>query len=180
MAKYIDNKKMYAVMQDYSRRVKEAEDSGDDKPIIPNYIGECFMLIANRLATKPNFSNYTYRDEMISDGIENCIMAVDNFDCDKTDNPFAYFTKIIWYAFLRRIEKEKKQTYIKYKSFQEFNNLGMLTNTNESGDDTSYSINVDDEYMHNLIETFEEKNFKKKKKTEEKKNKGVEAFYDDK
>lgn len=179
MANYINNKKMYSVIKEYSKKVKDAEDSGEEKPQIPNYLGECFIQIANRLSRRPNFFNYTYKEEMISDGIENCIMAIDNFDCEKTNNPFAYFTQVIWYAFLRRIEKEKKQTYVKYKSFQEMNTLGLLTDTNDSDSDASYTVNVDDEYMYNLIETFEKKKKSTKKKTTAKKKKGVEVFYDE-
>lgn len=91
---------------------------GIDKPVITNYIGECIFLICNNLAKKPNFVGYTYKDEFISDGIIDCISAVDNFDPDKTNNPFAYFTQIAWNAFVRRIHKERKQAYIKFKNFE--------------------------------------------------------------
>ena len=83
-----------------------------------NYIGECILKIANNLSHKPNFSNYTYKDDMILDGIENCILYIHNFDPEKSNNPFAYFTQIIFYAFLRRIGKEKKQAYVKNKLIQ--------------------------------------------------------------
>ena len=115
---YVDNKKLYAEMQDYLNSVKEAEEAGDDKPRIPEYIGECLLKISNRLSTRPNFINYTYRDEMISDGIENCVNYIGNFNPEKSTNPFAYFTQIIYYAFLRRIQREKKQLYIKHKSLE--------------------------------------------------------------
>ena len=82
-------------------------------PPVTNYIGECFLKIATHLSYRPNFINYTYRDEMISDGIENCLQYVKNFNPEKSSNPFAYFTQIIYYAFLRRIQKEKKQTHVK-------------------------------------------------------------------
>lgn len=171
---YINNKKMYEALCEYNKKVKEAEDQNLEKPRIPNYLGECFLMIAKRLATRPNFSNYTYIEEMILDGIENCIMVIDNFDCEKYNNPFAYFTQIIWYAFLRRIEKEKKQTYIKYKSFQELNAIGDLVNSQDSDVEVTYTINVNDEYMNTLIETFEKTAIKKKKK----KKKGLEKFID--
>ena len=115
---YVDNKKLYAEMVEYLGSVKEAEESGDDKPRIPEYIGECLLKISTRLSTKPNFINYTYRDEMISDGIENCVNYIGNFNPEKSTNPFAYFTQIIYYAFLRRIQREKKQLYIKHKSLE--------------------------------------------------------------
>jgi hypothetical protein len=104
---YVDNKKLFAEMKQYLDGVKEAEESGADKPRIPEYIGECLLKISTRLSTKPNFINYTYRDEMISDGIENCINYIGNFNPEKSDNPFAYFTQIIYYAFLRRIQRER-------------------------------------------------------------------------
>lgn len=164
---------MYKALCEYNAKIKEAEAQDLEKPRIPNYLGECFLMIANRLATRPNFSNYTYIEEMILDGVENCIMVIDNFDCEKYSNPFAYFTQIIWYAFLRRIEKEKKQTYIKYKSFQELNAIGDLVNSQDSEVELTYTINVNDDYMNTLIESFEKNKEKKKKKT---KKKGLENF----
>ena len=102
-------------MIEWNNRCKEAKEKGKKPPPITNYIGDCFLKIANRLSYRPNFINYTYREEMISDGIENCLQYVHNFNPEKSDNPFAYFTQIIYYAFLRRIQKEKKQLEIKTK-----------------------------------------------------------------
>lgn len=107
-------------MQDYIEKYNYAKLNNTPAPRVPDYVGQCLLLIATRLASKPNFSGYTYKDEMISDGIENCLMYIHNFDPNKTNNPFAYFTQIIKFAFLRRIEKEKKQQYIKLKKI---NNL---------------------------------------------------------
>ncbi len=87
----------------------------DGKPQIPRYIGECFLKIANHLSYKPNFVNYMFREDMISDGIENCVQYIHNFEPEKSNNPFAYFTQIIYYAFLRRIQKEKRQLEVKNK-----------------------------------------------------------------
>ena len=87
----------------------------EGKPLIPNYLGECFLKIATHLSFKPNFVNYMFREDMISDGIENCVQYINNFDPEKSRNPFAYFTQIVHYAFLRRIQKEKKQLDIKTK-----------------------------------------------------------------
>ena len=117
-AHYVDNKKFFAAMVEYKKEVDEADKQGKPRPQIPNYIGECFMQIAQHLSWKPNFIRYTYRDDMVSDGIENCIKYIDNFDPEKTNNPFAYFTQIIFYAFLRRIQREKTQLYVKYKSME--------------------------------------------------------------
>jgi len=111
---YINNQDFLKALVDYKTQCVEAEMTNKPKPKIPNYIGECWMKIAEGLSHKPNFINYTYRDEMVSDGIENCLMYFENFDPSKSNNPFAYFTQIIYFAFLRRIQKEKKQLYVKY------------------------------------------------------------------
>lgn len=112
---YVDNQKFLAEIVKYKKLCLEAEESGEDKPRISNYLGECILKIARKLANRPNFINYSYKDDMILDGIENCIQYFDNFDPEKSKNAFSYFTSIIWYAFLRRIDKEKKQSYIKGK-----------------------------------------------------------------
>ena len=112
---YVNNKEfLYAIVQ-YKADVKSAEEAGDPKPRITNYLGECFVKIATHLSYKPNFVNYMFREDMISDGIENCVQYIHNFNPEKSTNPFAYFTQIIHYAFLRRIQKEKKQMEIREK-----------------------------------------------------------------
>ena len=133
-AHYVDNKHLYAVMIEFKKSVDEAEQSGDTKPQIPDYVGRCLLQIANRLATKPNFANYTFKDDMISDGIENCLQYLDNFNPKKTNNPFAYFTQIIYYAFVRRIQKEKKQTTIKHRMIQNANYDDMTLQPGEDRD----------------------------------------------
>ena len=117
---YINNADFLKALVDYKELCDTAEKEKKPEPPIPNYIGECFLKIAEHLSRKPNFISYTYRDEMISDGIENCLMYFKNFDPIKSKNPFAYFTQIIYYAFLRRIMKEKKQLYVKYKATEQF------------------------------------------------------------
>jgi hypothetical protein len=112
---YLDNKKMYTALVVYKTACEDARAEGKEIPRIPPYIGECFYLIAHRLGTRGNFSGYTFLEEMIFDALENSVAAVHSFDPDKGSNPLAYFTQIMWYAFLRRIAKEKKQLYIKYK-----------------------------------------------------------------
>ena len=119
MAHYVNNADFLAALIEHKNKVKEAEEAGLPKPVIPNYVGDCILKIANHLAYKPNFINYSYRDDMVLDGIENCIQYLDNFNPDKSSNPFAYFTQIIYYAFLRRITKEKKQAYIKGRLIQD-------------------------------------------------------------
>ena len=113
-------------MSAWKSKVIEAEDTGEKRPPVNEYIGKCFLDIAQHLAQKPNFTNYPYKDEMISDAIENCLLYAHNFNPDKSKNPFSYFTQITYYAFLRRIEKEKKQQYIKYK-ITEMNDDGTLS-----------------------------------------------------
>jgi len=123
---YIDNSKFFEEMSAWKIEVIEAEDTGEKRPPVNEYIGKCFIDIAQHLAQKPNFTNYPYKDEMISDAIENCLLYAHNFNPEKSKNPFSYFTQITYYAFLRRIEKEKKQQYIKYK-ITEMNDDGTLS-----------------------------------------------------
>ena len=106
---YVNNADFLTALLEYKEKCAQANTKGKDDPQIPNYIGECFLKIANHLSRKPNFSSYSFRDEMVSDGIENCLMYFRNFDDTKSKNPFAYFTQIIYFAFLRRI-KQKEQT----------------------------------------------------------------------
>ncbi|MFZ9740306.1 MAG: sigma factor [Candidatus Nanopelagicaceae bacterium] len=112
---YVNNKDFLEALIEYKKELKESEERGDPKPRINNYIGECFLKIATHLSFKPNFVNYIFKDDMISDGIENCIQYIHNFNPEKSTNPFAYFTQIIHYAFLRRIQREKRQLEIKNK-----------------------------------------------------------------
>jgi hypothetical protein len=112
---YVNNKEFLAALIKYREQLILAEQRGESKPQIPRYIGECFLKIANHLSFKPNFVNYMFKEDMISDGIENCVQYIHNFNPEKSQNPFAYFTQIIHYAFLRRIQKEKKQLEIKNK-----------------------------------------------------------------
>ena len=112
---YVNNKEFLEAITVYRNAVIKAREAEDPRPRVPNYIGECFLKIATHLSYKPNFVNYMFREDMICDGIENCLQYIDNFDPEKSKNPFAYFTQIIYYAFLRRIQKEKKQMEIKTK-----------------------------------------------------------------
>ena len=112
---YVNNKEFLQAIVERKTLIKEAESVGEPPPQISNYLGECILKIANHLSYRPNFINYTYREEMISDGIENSLQYIDRFDPAKSSNPFAYFTQIIYYAFLRRIQKEKRQLEIKNK-----------------------------------------------------------------
>jgi len=174
---YVDNKQLYAVMVEFREKVHAAKADGTPRPQIPNYVGECILLIAKRLCTKPNFINYSYKDEMISDGIENCISYIDNFDPSKSNNPFAYFTQIIYFAFLRRILKEKKQIYIKHKTMENSMLMNELVQQGEF-DEGHHSglIDLDNENMFDFIKSFED-GIAAKKKVRVKK--GIENFMAD-
>lgn len=175
---YIDNKNFYEAIKKYRETVKEAQLAEKQKPILPNYLGECILLIANRLATKPNFINYSYKDEMIADGIENCIMYIDNFDPEKSTNPFAYFTQIIYFAFLRRIQKEKKHLYIKHQVYKQSaitDDLYELQDGDEF-DGGAVGSMYDNDKMSEFVKSFEEGLEKKRKPIEKV---GVEKFIDE-
>ena len=128
---YVNNKEFTAAIIEHNSACRLAEKKGLEKPKISEYIGECIYKIATRLSTKPNFINYSYRDEMICDGIENCLQYIENFNEEKSNNAFAYITQIIYFAFLRRIQKEKKQQAIKQKAIME---SGILTDMADSID----------------------------------------------
>ena len=128
---YVNNKEFTAAIIEHNSACRLADKKGLEKPKISEYIGECIYKIATRLSTKPNFINYSYRDEMICDGIENCLQYIENFNEEKSNNAFAYITQIIYFAFLRRIQKEKKQQAIKQKAIME---SGILTDMADSID----------------------------------------------
>lgn len=172
---YVDNKKFYEEMTKYYNKYHEAKEQGKEPPRASNYIGECIWLIATRLSTNRNFINYTYREEMIGDAIENCLRYLHNFNPEKTNNPFAYFTQISYYAFLRRIEKEQKQSYIRWKSIED----AIVSNTlvDLPGEDQEH-FNVviqtlDHEKLASMSERYEKKkgSAKQKKGSAEKLNK---------
>lgn len=169
---YVNNADFLKALTDYKEACKIAKKNKQTAPPIPNYIGQCWMKIAEGLSHKPNFINYTYRDEMISDGIENCLMYFNNFDPAKSKNPFAYFTQIIYYAFLRRISKEKKQLYVKYKATEQ---MGILDEFElleyEDGITKQFELY---ENISEFIENYE--GAKKTKKDLANKKKGIEKF----
>ena len=155
---YVDNKKFLEAMVIHKDKVNKAIENNRKKPDVTNYIGECFLKIANHLSYRPNFINYTYRDDMISDGIENCLQYMNNFNPEKSNNPFAYFTQIIYYAFIRRIQKEKKQTLVKQKMIA---NAGVENIMDQhEGDDSQYRSQLLDILQRN--QKIEEPEKKKK------------------
>lgn len=166
---YINNANFLKALIEYKQKCEEAVAAGKPEPKIPNYVGECFIKIAERLCRKPNFSSYTFKDEMIADAIENCMMYFRNFNPDRSKNPFAYFTQIIHNAFIRRIIKERKQLYVKYKATEQFGLLESDLLLDASDDSKMPQIETYDN-ISEFIEKFET-NMKKKKKP-----KGIEKF----
>ena len=138
---YVNNKQLLEALIVYREKVAHAKENDLPKPRITNYLGECFLKIATHLSYKPNFVNYMFREDMISDGIENCVQYIHNFDPEKSRNPFAYFTQIIHYAFLRRIQKEKKQLDIKTKIIERtgYDEVMNVDDTALSGSTSDYN-----------------------------------------
>jgi len=167
---YVNNKTLFEEMVKFKEKTKEAEEAGRQLPKIPNYIGECFLMICNKLSTKPNFMGYSYRDDMIADAIENCVVAAHSFDPEKSSNPFAYFTQIAWNAFIRRIQKEKKQSYIKHKNFV---NSNLMEDIAREMSVTGQPIH--NEYSDDVIRNFEDKIVKNSKKAKS----GIEKFIEE-
>ena len=135
---YVNNKEFLNALIKYQEDIDIARLQDKPKPVIPRYIGECFLKIANHLSFKPNFVNYMFKEDMISDGIENCVQYIHNFDPAKSKNPFAYFTQIIHYAFLRRIQREKRQLEIKNKIIEKSGYQEVFNDDNKI-DGSNYS-----------------------------------------
>jgi len=166
---YVNNKEFLAAMIDFRDSVLQAEANDEPRPKVPMYVADCIMKIATHLSYKPNFVNYTFRDEMICDGIENCLQYIDNFNPEKSNNPFAYFTQIVYYAFLRRIQKEKKYLYTKFKASEHANVFDETADRQEHDQGIDYNDDIKynewtQEYMSDFIENFEECKRRKKKK----------------
>jgi Sigma-70 region 2 len=166
---YLNNKHLYGLMIRYRNQLLESRENKTSPPKIPSDIGQSIMLICSNLIKKGNFSGYSsqYREEMMSDGMMDCVAAIDNFDPDKTNNPFAYFTQIAWNAYIRRIQKEKKQQYIKLKNYEQ----GFILGGNyDYFDQTQHQFN---EITSEAIKNYEEKylvkpELPKKKRKEDK------------
>tara|TARA_B100000085_G_scaffold270512_1_gene282990 strand:+ start:582 stop:1187 length:606 start_codon:yes stop_codon:yes gene_type:complete len=140
---YVNNADFSQAVVDYVATVREAKQKNDILPVVPDYIAQCFLRIAEGLSHKSNFIRYTYREEMVMDAVENCLKAIENYDIDAATrtgkpNAFAYFTQITWYAFLRRISKEKKQQDIKLKYLTSSGIENFIDN--ELGDDMSQQV----------------------------------------
>jgi hypothetical protein len=173
---YINNRDFWDAFVAHRANEELCKEAGLPPPQLPRYIGEAFMQICNKLGFKFNFINYSYRDEMIGDAIENCVAAAHNFDPNKSTNPFSYFTMVAWNAFIRRIGREKKQAYIKYKNI----NNGLLNDLLvelQNGDDSHrnrHNTQVFNDSMSKVVESFESK--LKLTKNKKKSNVGIEKF----
>jgi hypothetical protein len=171
---YVDNKKLLQELIVHRNKVIESKQNQQKKPKLSNYVGECILLIANKLSNRPNFINYPFKEEMISDGIENCLMYIDNFDPEKSSNPFAYITQIIYFAFIRRITREKKHLYTKHKLIERSMIHSELSSQNEF-DENTQQVFFENEHMNDFVRSYEETIVKKKKK----KNVGIEKFIEE-
>jgi hypothetical protein len=174
----VDNKKFHEEIVNYRERVEKAKEEGKEVPRLPEYLGECIWKMANKLSTMPRFMIYSFREEMISDGIENCIMYFHDYDPQRGVNPFAYFTQVIYYAFIRRISKEERNRYIVYKNFQEtiinHGHSGLMTDS----DDNNLIQNSLYDNISYFMARFVAKEQEKKDKRREKKA-GLIKFYED-
>ena len=148
---YVNNKEFLAALIKYREDKEIAQIRGLPKPVIPRYIGECFLKIANHLSFKPNFVNYMFKEDMISDGIENCVQYIHNFDPEKSKNPFAYFTQIIHYAFLRRIQREKRQLEIKNKILEKSGYSEVFDDNNQIDGSTYSDYNQIKDAVHSKL-----------------------------
>ena len=183
---YVNNKKFYEAIVKYREQVAQALSDGKEEPRIPNYIGECILKIAEKLSTKPCFMNYSFREEMISDAVENCFLYFKDYNPDYNaqndpnyvPNPFAYFTQVIYFAFLRRINKEERQRYTMYKSFQE-----NILHTADAGllldaEDNHIMPNQMYDNINAFMEKFERKEAIKKEKRQKGKT-GLQKYFDE-
>ena len=174
---YVDNKEFTAAVVEYSTLYREAKANKTTFPQMSNYIGSCIYKITSRLSTRPNFVNYTYRDEMISDAIENCIQYIGNFDATKSSNAFAYITQICYFAFLRRIQREKKQTFIKQKMIEQSSGIFETFDTIDGEYEPKY-INSSVDWM---LENMNPVTYTPRKSSSAKKNSvgSLDKFSDD-
>ena len=168
---YVNNKEFTAAVAEFNEKCKLAESKGKTPPQMSNYIGECIYKIATRLSTRPNFINYTYRDEMICDAIENCIQYIGNFNVEKSNNAFAYITQICYYAFLRRIQKEKKQVFIKQQMTMDITQDTFDTIDGDTTGITNTNVECMQENMNQV--QYEPRKSKRKKATT---TKGLDKF----
>lgn len=173
---YVNNAEMLAAVKQYRADIAKAKEDGTELPRIPEYLGECILKISTRLSRKFNFINYSYREDMVLDGIENCMQCMHSFDPEKSSNPFSYFTQVIYFAFLRRIAKEKKQSYIRGKLIQDmaFESFELQGHDDDADFKNAYTAFIQSH------QNFDDSFIKKKEKVEKKKTdkQNLETFFE--
>ena len=157
---YVNNEAFFKEVKKWKQRVIDAREIDEPDPPSTEYMGECFLRISEHLVMRPNFINYTFRDDLVSDGIENCLLYAHNFNPEKSKNPFSYFTQIIHHAYVRRIVKERKLMHIKYLYVER---SGILQQLSIDGEDNKKISNQYVEYLH-THEKYAENPHKKKPK----------------
>ena len=173
---YINNKEFLALLIAHRNALADAEKKKLPAPQISDEIGLCFLDMAQRISKRPNFSSYTFREDMVSEAVENCLLYIRNFNPDISQNPFGYFTTTIYYAFFRRIEREKKDLYMKYKSAEM---QGYVDSPIQDEMINTRHLTVYDN-ISDYINTFEQKREEKRIKQEKKKKKkGLETFMEE-
>ena len=182
---YVDNNELLQHMKEYKE--KKAKDPNTQ---IDDYTARCILKIVRKFASRKNFSGYTYKDDMISGAVENILLYIDNFDPEISKNPFAYFTQIAYFSFLRKIRDEKKHTYIRFKSMQKYfmeDNLDTIQDADHAseGHDFSSTSPMYDN-MQDFIDDFEgsmeelknkNKQYNIKKEKEDRKTNRVQSRY---
>ena len=172
---YVNNAQMLDAIKLYKAEIVKAREEGRENPRIPEYIGECILKIATRLSRKANFINYSYREDMVLDGIENCMICINSFDPAKSSNPFSYFTQVIYFAFLRRIAKEKKQSYIKGRLIQDMpiDSFELQDHDDDADFKNAYTAFIQ---THS---NFDDSFIKKKEKKKKEKEQSLENFFEE-
>lgn len=182
---YVDNAQFYKAIKEHKRKFNKAKREKTDPPLVSNYIGDCLLKIAKHLSYSPNFINYTFKEEMISDALENCLLYFNNFNPRKSKNPFAYFTQITYYAFVRRINREQMVQYTKYKYMSNKTDMDKIKSElySDMGDidsDTRTNILNNVSFYDNINEFILNFETKKEKKRKKQKKRNLEKFYKEK
>lgn len=171
---YVDNKKLYEAFVEWLKDRKPDQRGKDDVPPLPDYIGECILLMANRLAQRANFVNYTFKEDMIGDGMESCLRYIHNFNPHRSKNAFAYVTQILTNAFVRRIQRERRNSYTKAMLI----NHGLPGYSVQDGDDKDYKNTYVDFLQENVTDVIEKfESAKLRKKVRQQKKVGLEHLF---
>tara|TARA_B100001287_G_scaffold244493_1_gene221189 strand:- start:1729 stop:2310 length:582 start_codon:yes stop_codon:yes gene_type:complete len=179
---YVNNREFSEAVMEYAISCRDAKEKETTVPKVTDYIARCFIKIAEGLSHRPNFVRYTYREEMVMDAVENCLRAIGNYNIETATrtgkpNAFSYFTQICYFAFIRRITKEKRQQDIKFKFIEkmgidDFVAMGM----DEAGaEETAAYV---DTLRQRISQVRVQDNKIKEFAKEEKKKEKLELFYE--